>query len=119
MNRLKEASCAIHFETNNCYFQLPRSSKRIPFEEEGGLFVITATKGYAEDKPYRPVHACSVKSQDTGEANVNIATSGDLGLWHRRMRHMTKRDLLNGYEQARIATMRNSHKPTAGQGFDW
>ena len=94
VNRLKEAGCAVHFETDNCYFQLPRSSKRIPFKEEGGLFIITATKGFAEDKPYRQVHAYSVKAQKDGEAHVNMATSGDLSLWHRRMRHMPKRDLL-------------------------
>ena len=91
VNRLKEAGCAVHFETDNCYFQLPRCSKRIPFKEEGGLFIITATKGFAEDKPHREVHAYSVMN---GEAHVNMATSGDLSLWHRRMRHMPKRDLL-------------------------
>ena len=103
VSKLKKAGCIIHYEEENDYFQVSKSSPRIPFREENGLFKLMATKGYVPDPPNvsRQLHAYAV-------ANVHMATSGDLSLWHRRMRHMPKKDLIRIFRHDLVDGLRIS-----------
>ena len=82
---LLKKGCTIHFEDGNCYFQPERSGERIPFRVRDGLFELDARS--AESSAASSI-SCSSAGRSFG------AVSGDLTLWHRRVRHMSRPHLL-------------------------
>ena len=85
---LIKAGAVVHFERDNCYFQPHMGSSRIPFTQAQGMFQLTGGApdlAPAVDSPVR--HSFTVHG-------YCFATSGDLQLWHRRLRHMDKERLL-------------------------
>ena len=82
---LLKKGCTIHFEDGNCYFQPERSGDRIPFRVRDGLFELDA----------RPAESSAASAISCSSAGRSFgAVSGDLTLWHRRVRHMSRSHLL-------------------------
>ena len=78
-----------HFEKDNCYFQPHAAAERIPFQQNRGMFQLQVNRGslVPEVMPTRSNHVYNVNGR-------SFATSGDIKLWHTRVRHMPPADLL-------------------------
>ena len=79
---LIKMGATLHFEEGNCFFRSNSHAERIPLHQEDGMFQLFASKG----------NLIPEVTTDPGSTfSVNgrcFATSADLRLWHRRIRHM-------------------------------
>ena len=82
---LLKKGCVIHFEDGACYFQPAKGGERLPFRVRDGLFELDARRS---DLDAASSFSCSPAGRSFG------AISGDLTLWHRRVRHMSRQQLL-------------------------
>ena len=82
---LLKQGCVIHFEDDACYFQLANGGERLPFRVKDGLFELDARRSETDSSSS---FSCSSAGSSFG------AISGDLTLWHRRVRHMSRQKLL-------------------------
>jgi len=82
---LLKKGCVIHFEDGACYFQPAKGGERLPFRVRDGLFELDARRS---DLDAASSVSCSSAGRSFG------AISGDLTLWHRRVRHMSRQQLL-------------------------
>jgi len=83
---LLKKGCVIHFEGDACYFQLAKGGERLPFRVRDGLFELDARRS---DSKSHTSFSCASAGRSFG------AVSGDLTLWHRRVRHMSRQKLLS------------------------
>jgi len=84
---LIKAGAVVHFQEGDCYFQPRPGSAKVPFTQEGGMFQLLGEHVDASPAETPIRHAYLVNGHC-------FATSGDLQLWHRRLRHMDKERLL-------------------------
>ena len=92
---LIKAGAIVHFEHDNCYFQPSASTSRIPFTQAQGMFQLEGEKSNLIPEVERVRHSYMVNG-------YCFATSGNLQLWHRRMRHMSKESLLTIFKHGLV-----------------
>jgi hypothetical protein len=79
---LIKMGAVLHFEEGNCFFRANSSAEPIPLHQKDGMFELFATRGDLVPE---------VSSSGGRSYMVHgkcFATSADLRLWHRRVRHM-------------------------------
>ena len=76
----------IHFEKDNCWFKASAGAVQIPFQQRDGLFHLEISPP-KEAEPDPPLQSFAVDGR--------CYAVGNLHLWHRRMRHLSKVKLLN------------------------
>ncbi len=79
---LIKMGAVLHFEEGNCFFRTSASADPIPLHQKDGMFELFATRGDLVPE---------MSSGHGRSYTVNgkcFATSADLRLWHRRVRHI-------------------------------
>lgn len=124
LSLLLDVGAVLHFEQGNCWIQPPahlrpgNDTERIPLQRVGGLFQVPISKFAPTQKPgtlnfnttenstqdlsHDPdnefddttLHSCALHGRSF--------LSGDLTLWHRRMRHMSKEQLKRVHGQGLV-----------------
>ena len=84
---LIKVGAIVHFEKGNCFFQAYSGAGRIPFTQSRGMFHLSVERSNLIPEVDDVRHSYMVNG-------FCFATSGDLQLWHRRLRHMPKERLL-------------------------
>ena len=99
---LFQAGAIAHFEPGNCYFQVRNGSPRIPFAySPEGMFQLMAAlpgdssaQGYPADFAAGPTYTSSAQALPGSSAEgYCFATSASLKTWHRRLGHLSAREL--------------------------
>jgi hypothetical protein len=83
---LIQIGAIIHFEKDNCWFKASAGAVQIPFQQRDGLFHLEISPP-KEAEPDPPLQSFAVDGR--------CYAVGNLHLWHRRMRHLSKLKLLN------------------------
>ena len=137
LSLLLDIGAVLHFEQGNCWIQPPAhlrpdgDSERIPLQRVGGLFQVPISKFVpkkikvnttgnfdAEDFPHNSedefdntnLHSCALHGRSF--------LSGDLTLWHRRMRHMSKEQLKRVHAQGLVDGFHMSGNQNTACGCD-
>ena len=113
---LLDVGAILHFEQGNCWIKPPNSpqsegeAERIPLQRVGGLFQIPLSKVVkptemimnktnldANGESAAGVFQCDSEDSSTDRISCSLYgqsfLSGDLDLWHKRMRHVSKHQL--------------------------
>ncbi len=98
---LIQSGAAVHFETDNCWFQAFPGSPKIPFIQRGGMFQMLAEDG--TDLKLSPADASKHSYVVNGQT---FGASADMDVWHNRMRHLPvdkllrifRHDLVRGFK---------------------
>ena len=111
MSLLMDVGAVAHFERGNCYFQAHPGAHRIPFIQKDGLFELEGLYPTALPEVPNPVSSFSVNGQ-------SYSTSGNLHLWHRRLRHMPKDELHRIFQHGLVDGFKLSGKISTSCGCD-
>ena len=90
---LIQIGAIVHFQKDNCWFQVNSGSAKIPFEQKDGLFQLKLSASSNGD-------AAASISDDPDTTQQNFAVNGkcmavgSFHLWHRRVRHLSKARLV-------------------------
>jgi hypothetical protein len=99
VSKLLDDNAVVHFEKGNCYLKLTPTSTQIPIIENDGLFKIRGGEASAPPQAEDTTHDdfSTINNKPNHSFTVNgkaFAVSADLNTWHRRVRHMNKKKLL-------------------------
>ena len=87
---LYQSGAIAHFEPGNCYFQLRADAPRLPFEySRDGMFQIMASLPVVDPPSVQPAAA----STSYAAEGISLATSASLKVWHRRLGHLSAKEL--------------------------
>lgn len=131
ISKLIKQRAAVHFEADNCYIVLDTLNHptRIPIIEVDGMFRIKG--GFCEDVEVDPTEG-TVKSKILNEKSLQsileseaeptsqishslnahcYAISGDIGLWHRRVRHHNPNALMKIFNKGSVQGFKVKNPP--------
>ena len=111
LSLLMKVGAIAHFEAGNCYFQAHAGAHRIPFIQKDGLFQLEGFRPDAAPEVPNPMSSYAVNGQ-------SYSTSGNLHLWHRRLRHMPKDELHRIFQHGLVDGFKLSGKISTTCGCD-
>ena len=114
---LLQVGAIVHFEPGNCFFQPHAGAAKIPFQQRDGMFQLEVHRGDPAQAQSAPAQALADHLSVSLDGH-SFATSGNLQLWHRRLRHMSKASLMKIFKSEAVRGFKLTGKPNVSCGCD-